>query len=48
MKAEIQKEQRKASLEYIEKLICDLTINEPDIQAQNHSKYKKLFNTSSQ
>lgn len=43
MKAHVQKEQRKAYWDYIDKLICDLPVNEPDIPPQNQSKPKKLF-----
>ena len=43
LKSHVQKEQRKAYWEYINKLICDLPINEPDNPTQNQSKPKKLF-----
>ena len=44
IKTQVQKEQREAYQNYIELIICDLPLNEPDQPpAKNQTKPKKLF-----
>ena len=43
LKKKVQKEQRKAYWNYIETIICDLPIKEPDQPHNNQARPKKLF-----
>ena len=43
LKAEVQKQQREAYWKYIETMICDLPVSEPDQPSLNQAKPKKLF-----